>query len=771
MLPPMAPLERPEANLLVDPYVLGVWLGDGSKNNGVITCCDADATVIRKEIEHRGYITTDQNTKYTFGVLGLKVKLRDIGVLSNKHIPDVYMDASEAQRRDLLKGLMDTDGCVSKKGQCYWMQSDKALIDQVRVLLASLGIKNSVCESEAKIGDKTYGPTWRISFYANDIAVLPRKEERTLKGNRTFGRYIKVEKLGVIGNTQCIKVNRKDGLFIAGEGHIITHNTKSEFTSYLLPAWLLGKFPNKKIMQVSNTSELAEGFGRKVRNLVGSERYREIFPDVELRQDSKAAGRWNTNKNGEYFATGVGGALAGRGADMCLAEFTKIIIDDGGVEKEIDLVDVKIGDRIKTRDGYGIVTRKMPSRHEKSILINSTIRASGLHKFLTLDGWKAVEEITLDDRLCNSTGHYTQITSLEVIEESIPMLDITVEPQHEFLVRCIDDLIITHNCIVDDPHTEAEALAARTNPAIYDKTYDWYTSGPRQRLQPGGSILICMTRWHASDLTGQILEAAQKSDKMDQWRLVQFPAILPSGKPLWPEFWSLEELEAVKAEIPNSKWQAQYQQEPTSEEGALIKREWWREWTRDNPPNNIEFTLMSWDTAFEKHNNADYSAMTVWGVFDYEDENGNMQPNIILLDAVKKRVEFPELKEWVLEAYKEWEPDGVIIEKRASGASLIQELRRMGIPVQEFTPTKGNDKISRVNSVADIFASGYVWAPQTRWAEEVIDDVASFPAGKHDDIVDTVSMALIRFRQGGFVGTKRDEPEEEQYFRRKVTYY
>lgn len=642
MLPPMAPLERPEANLLVDPYVLGVWLGDGSKNNGVITCCDADATVIRKEIEHRGYITTDQNTKYTFGVLGLKVKLRDIGVLSNKHIPDVYMDASEAQRRDLLKGLMDTDGCVSKKGQCYWMQSDKALIDQVRVLLASLGIKNSVCESEAKIGDKTYGPTWRISFYANDIAVLPRKEERTLKGNRTFGRYIKVEKLGVIGNTQCIKVNRKDGLFIAGEGHIITHNTKSEFTSYLLPAWLLGKFPNKKIMQVSNTSELAEGFGRKVRNLVGSERYREIFPDVELRQDSKAAGRWNTNKNGEYFATGVGGALAGRGADMC---------------------------------------------------------------------------------------------------------------------------------IVDDPHTEAEALAARTNPAIYDKTYDWYTSGPRQRLQPGGSILICMTRWHASDLTGQILEAAQKSDKMDQWRLVQFPAILPSGKPLWPEFWSLEELEAVKAEIPNSKWQAQYQQEPTSEEGALIKREWWQEWTRDNPPNNIEFTLMSWDTAFEKHNNADYSAMTVWGVFDHEDENGNMQPNIILLDAVKKRVEFPELKEWVLEAYKEWEPDGVIIEKRASGASLIQELRRMGIPVQEFTPTKGNDKISRVNSVADIFASGYVWAPQTRWAEEVIDDVASFPAGKHDDIVDTVSMALIRFRQGGFVGTKRDEPEEEQYFRRKVTYY
>ena len=419
-------------------------------------------------------------------------------------------------------------------------------------------------------------------------------------------------------------------------------HTKSEFASYLLPAWLLGKFPNKKIMQVSNTSELAEGFGRKVRNLVGSERFREVFPDVELRQDSKAAGRWNTNKNGEYFATGVGGALAGRGADIC---------------------------------------------------------------------------------------------------------------------------------IIDDPHTEAEAIAARTNPAIYDKTYDWYTSGPRQRLQPKGSVILVMTRWHTRDLTGQIIEASQKSDRMDQWRLVQFPAILPSGKPLWPEFWSLPELEAVKAEIPNSKWQAQYQQEPTSEEGAIVKREWWREWDKGNPPHNIEFTLMSWDTAFEKHNNADYSAMTVWGVFNTEDEDGFERPNIILLDAVKKRVEFPELKQWVLEAYKEWEPDGIIIEKRASGASLIQELRRMGIPVQDFTPTKGNDKISRLNSVADIFASGFVWAPQTRWAEEVIDDVASFPAGAHDDIVDTVSMAMIRFRQGGFVGTQLDEPEEEQYFKRKVAYY
>ena len=281
-----------------------------------------------------------------------------------------------------------------------------------------------------------------------------------------------------------------------------------------------------------------------------------------------------------------------------------------------------------------------------------------------------------------------------------------------------------------------------------------------------------MTRWSLRDLTGQIIKAAAKNNSTDIWDVIEFPAILPSGKPLWSEFWSLEALEAVRAEIPNAKWQAQYQQNPTSEEGALIKREWWRAWEKKDPPKNIEYILMSWDTAFEKHNNADFSALTVWGVFDHEGEDGVVQSNIIVLDAVKKRVEFPELKQWAIEAYREWNPDGVIIEKRASGAPLIYELRRMGIPVQEYTPTKGNDKISRVNSIADIFASGFVWAPQTRWADELIDDVASFPAGEHDDLVDTVSQAMLRYRQGGFIRTARDEEYEEQtYSRRRRPYY
>jgi len=416
-------------------------------------------------------------------------------------------------------------------------------------------------------------------------------------------------------------------------------HTKSEFASYLLPAWFLGKFPQKKVIQTSHTAELAVGFGRKVRNLVDQETYTEVFPDVGLQADSKAAGRWATNAGGDYFAIGVGGAVTGKGADLL---------------------------------------------------------------------------------------------------------------------------------IIDDPHSEQEAALAEINPEIYDKTYEWYTSGPRQRLQPGGSIVIVMTRWSKRDLTGQVIKAeAQRGG--EGWEVIEFPAILPSGNPLWPEFWSQKELDALKEELPNAKWQAQYQQNPVSETSAIVKREWWKTWEEEDPPY-CEFTLMAWDTAFEKTNRSDYSACTHWGVFYKDDDTGVSRPNIILLNAFRKRMEFPELKQTAFDHYKEWEPDSIIIEKKASGSPLIYEMRAMGIPVQEFTPSKGNDKISRLNAVSDIFASGFVWAPNTNWAEEVIDEVASFPAGEHDDYVDSVSLAMMRFRKGGFIRTLLDEEDEIPEFRRRNTY-
>lgn len=420
-------------------------------------------------------------------------------------------------------------------------------------------------------------------------------------------------------------------------------HTKSEFASYLFPAWFLGQNPEKKIIQTAHTAELAVGFGRKVRNLIDQEDFQKVFPGINLSSDSKAAGRWNTNKRGDYFAIGVGGAVTGKGADVL---------------------------------------------------------------------------------------------------------------------------------IIDDPHSEQEAALGAYSPEVYDKVYEWYTSGPRQRLQPGGAIIIVMTRWSVRDLTGQIVKSSTQREGVDEWEVIELPAIMPSGDPLWPQFWPLEQLESLKAELPISKWSAQYQQDPTSEEGALIKREWWKEWENSSPPA-CEAIIQSWDTAFLKTQRADYSACTTWGIFNYPNETGETVPNLILLDAYKEKLEFPELKRAAYEKYWEFEPDQMIVEAKAAGSPLIFELRAMGIPVTEFTPSRGQDKIARVNAVTDLFASGVVWCPPTRWAEEVVEECAAFPAGENDDLVDSTTQALLRFRQGGWIRSAMDEWDDEPhlYRRAKAEYY
>ena len=401
-------------------------------------------------------------------------------------------------------------------------------------------------------------------------------------------------------------------------------HTKSEFASYLLPAWIMGHAPKTKIIQATHTGELAFRFGRKVRNLMNHEDYKRVFTDVELSQDSQAAGRWETNYGGEYFATGVGGAITGRGADLL---------------------------------------------------------------------------------------------------------------------------------IIDDPHSEQDALSE----TAFDNAYEWYTSGPRQRLQPGGVIVIVMTRWSTKDLTGKLINA-QTEIKADQWDVIEFPAIFPkTGNPIWPEFWKKDELLSVKASLNEQKWQAQWQQSPTSEEGSIIKREWWMKWESQTPPNNIQHIIQSYDTAYSKKETADYSAITTWGVFTSEADG---KVYLILLDAIKGRWDFPELKRKALAKYKEYEPETIIIEAKASGLPLTHELRQVGIPVTNFTPSKGNDKHVRVNAVAPVFEAGQVWVPDERWAQEVIEECAAFPFGDNGDYVDSTTQAVLRFRQGNFVTLPDDYWEE-----------
>mgnify|MGYP003152287962 FL=1 len=411
-------------------------------------------------------------------------------------------------------------------------------------------------------------------------------------------------------------------------------HSKSEFASTFFPAWMMGRRGDLKIIQTTHTAELAVRFGRKVRNLIGSEEYQHVFPDLQLQADNKSAGRWTSNQEGEFFAAGVGGAITGRGADLL---------------------------------------------------------------------------------------------------------------------------------VIDDPHSEQDALS----PKALESAYEWYTSGPRQRLQPGGIIVIVMTRWSTKDLVGKVLNK-QSEDHADQWEVIEFPAIMPESEdPLWPEFWKKEELLGVKASLPISKWNSQWMQNPTAEEGSIVKREWWNRWENPDIPE-YSYVIQSYDTAFSKKETADYSAITTWAIFNRESGEAD---EIILLDAKRVRVDFPELKRMALEEYRYWEPDCVLIEAKASGTPLTHELRRMGIPVTSYSPSRGQDKIARMNSVAPIFESGMVWAPEHDFAEDVIEEMASFPFGDYDDYCDSATMALMRFRQGGFISLNEDYQDEVRLLKKNRTVY
>lgn len=722
---------------------------------------------------------------------------------------------------------------------------------------------------------------------------------------------------------------------------------KSHLISTLFPAWFLGKFPDKKVLMVSNKADLAVDFGRKVRNLIADEKYQGVFPGITLAQDSKSAGRWSTNKGGEYFATGVGGAIAGRGADLLLVDdphdeqdilngnfeaFEKTyqwftfgartrlmsggrvaivhcmtgdtpVLMSNGVEKS--LCELRPGDIVASYDNGTLVPAKVlnwgSQGFDRVFTIKTTsgkiLRANGKHPLLvSFDGepeWVKVKYLKVgmplvgvqrslnaakkavispNMRLASASTTTTKIggklkSFLDLViggsgKASHAVLKVVMSPLR--LEGCAP-LTTTNKCgplaLVGVAQTRTVTPISNTDTVLalrsttkcsqskvesaqyavapqvqitlpltgkansgwttattksvfgrycvtpvtsllakviqkkhsygllntyepildqiveitldgYEEVFDIQVEGTENFVANG--LVSHNTRWHEDDLIGHVVKDGTNNEKADQYEVFEFPAILdtPAGqKALWPEKFDLEALERTKASMPSFQWSAQYMQSPTSEEGALVKREWWMPWKAENPPQ-CEFVIMALDAAAEKTNRADYTALTTWGVFA-DDELTKGQSHIILLNAINVRVEFAELKDLAIREWEDWTPDSFIVEKKSNGIPLYQELRRLGIPVQEFTPHRGTgDKVARLNAITDILRSGMVWYPEgRRWAEELIEQSVAFPYGSHDDLVDTMTMALARFRQGGFIALPTDYKDEKFFAPRKAAYY
>ena len=710
-------------------------------------------------------------------------------------------------------------------------------------------------------------------------------------------------------------------------------HTKSEFASYLLPAFIMGHKPRTKIIQATHTGELAVRFGRKVRNLMDSNEYREVYPKVVLQADSKAAGRWETDKGGEYFAVGVGGAMTGRGADllviddphseqdalsemaldnawewytsgprqrlqpggaivvvMCMTGDTNVLMADG---KNKFLRDIRPGDVVATYEEGRLTTAKINNwrsngidsiytvRTQSGIILKANERHPFLVDFAGERKWIRLKDLRQGMRLVATKaargpqGHKPTRGSvplaslgLRTIEGTRMLLSgrlVTTAGGRESVAASVTGLLKAEVCVTTATAKSTSALrtplkAGRivlntgteslfktmtawlrnvttyamyavspllqrtlgpigmasfasttvTTPGLFEgsfattatlrsgmgrhpiscaeplSTYSVITD-PIVEILPAGEeevfdvevdrtenfiangVVSHNTRWGTKDLTARLVKQ-QTSHKADKWEVIEFPAILPSGKPLWPQFWALEELQSVKAALSAQKWQAQWQQQPTNDEGAILKREWWKVWPSDDPPS-VDYVIQSYDTAYSKKETADYSVITTWGVFHPDQDSG---PNIVLLDVKKGRWDFPELKRVAKAQYDYWKPDNVLIEAKATGVTLQQELRRVGIPVTMYSPggrRSGTDKISRANSVAPMLEAGMVWAPDTDWAEALVEECAAFPNGDNDDMVDSTTQALMRFRAGNFIALQTDEPDEPSGLELVTEYY
>jgi predicted phage terminase large subunit-like protein len=715
---------------------------------------------------------------------------------------------------------------------------------------------------------------------------------------------------------------------------------KSEFSSYLFPAFFLGNFPEKKIIMGTHTAGLSEDFGRRVRNLLADDDYHGLFPRTRVADDQKAAGKWSTSAGGQYYAAGVGGALAGRGADlfviddphseqdvkansrlafdtawswfqtgplqrlmpggaiiivMCMTGDTRVLMAD---KSEKLLKDLRPGDSVATFEQGRLGTSRVNNWRSSGVdaiykvqtQSGKILRANERHPFLVMNEgvleWTRMRDLRVGGLLVSLKAADDLHAPKQNPENAAPAKPETATTEktqtplsaqwgttasgkglRALWTAAIEKLRVAgcalsttgKNTYPNPPQSGAERAGSNTAMALLlSNTKRWWeravigavfadsrrraqtrvptgtegsasTTATRQKKLEGyfattatsplgtarrqaylnelqrisdftadpivsialdgeeevfdvevdrtenfiaNGVVSHNTRWGKLDLTGRLIDYQAKNPASEPWEIVELPAILHEGaeneKSLWPEQWPLATLKATKASIDPQYWNAQYMQQPTSNNAAIISRKSWRVWDRDEPPR-CDYIIQSWDTAFETSNTADYSACTTWGVFYNEDENDKAQ--VILLDAFKDRMAFPELKAVALKHYKEWEPDAFIVEKKAAGAPLIQELRAIGIPVDEFSPSRGNDKIVRLNAVSDLFASGTVWAPDTRWAREVIEEVASFPNGENDDFVDTTSQALLRFRQGGFIPLDSDEQEDRTFMRRRAAYY
>lgn len=302
--------------------------------------------------------------------------------------------------------------------------------------------------------------------------------------------------------------------------------------------------------------------------------------------------------------------------------------------------------------------------------------------------------------------------------------------------------------IIDDPQKPEETLSDTQRKTAND----WFDHTLYSRLNDkrNGRIILIMQRLHEDDLVGHVLN-------VEPWKIVRLPAIAEedeineiqtpygvrcfkrrTGEPLHPEREPLEVLNHLREAQGEYNFASQYQQTPAPLGGGLVKAEWFKTYTAADVPAKFEMTFQSWDTANKPTELSDYSVCTTWGV---------KEKHVFLIHVLRKRLGYPELKRAVREQLQAFSPQTILIEDKASGTQLLQELIDEGVHAAKTYEPK-MDKTMRMHSVTSTIENGFVHLPdKASWLGEYLHELASFPKGKYDDQADSTSQALDWFKQ------------------------
>lgn len=640
-------VEYAEAVLPIDPYVLGVWLGDGCSQHATITQGAQDYDFIRIEVEQCGHLTTDRNTEGTFGVMGMQTELADLGLISNKHIPEKYRCASPAQRLALLQGLIDTDGHVASDGQVEFCSTNEELARHTLQLVRSLGVKASMLQGDATLNGVFISRKYRVMFYMADAARLPRKAALCRNGVRSPHRFLTFKPAGR-GDTVCIQVAAEDHQYLVGHGYLLTHN--SEIASKTFPAWHLGRYPDHEIIACSYNLSLAMQFSRRVKLLLQDESYQTVFPDTILDPNNQSTEEWGlAGKRGAYVAAGIGGGITGKGA---------------------------------------------------------------------------------------------------------------------------------HVLIIDDPIKNAEeADSANTRESIWD----WYGSTAYTRLAPGGGVLVIQTWWHDDDLAGRIQQAMAEDEEADQFEIIKYPAIAEEaefldtetdlivrvpvdakgeaetlqaandagyditqlkylrskGDALHADRYDLYKLQRIRKTLAQRFWSALFQQNPVPDDGMYFTKDQFRR--RSVPGVKEANVYIAFDFAISEKQTNDFTVGSV-GLQDFDDVL-----HVAEVIRFKSKDAFFIVDSILNLAQRWYHPSLTIGLEDGQIYRSIEALLRKRMRERKFYPSIEvlrpiTDKQARARALQGRMQQGMVsFNDQAEWYDVVRNEMLRFPAGVHDDCVDSLA--------------------------------